>query len=218
MNDYPYGNFYCNYCGMQQQSRYCCAPGPQCPAGPPRPPCPVLPSRTICVHLRTLFSTQTVSISDAAQLSSVTVTPPGMYVEPFTVQSITLDTAFTYSAFNFAVTPPPAPGGASVISMTMEIPIKMSALDANASSIEISGRAFIPLSVSMVLPPDFNTANLEALVTLGEASAVITNLAEITLTAEYAICFNSFQPEMVALQTGLTACACNGVPLVIGSI
>ncbi len=215
MNNCQYGRCCYNCCEMQP-SCPCCKPGPRGPAGPQGPPGPVLPARTICVQLPTLFSTQTTSASDTSQLSFIRVTPPGTYTAPFTVQSIVTVAAFNYNVFDFSVTPPSVPGEPSVITMTMEVPLEIRAVDANAARFAIAGSVFIPVSVSVVLPANFTSRNLQALATLVRAEATITSLTEVEVTAEYILCFNAFQPEMVSLQAGLTACGCNGIPIVVG--
>ncbi len=191
-------------------------PGPKGPTGPPGPPGPVIPARTICVQLPTLFSTQTTTASDTSQLVFINITPPGTYVAPYAVQSIAVPRAISYPILSFTVTPPSVPGGPSGIAINIEVPVEIRATDANGTSFTITGRVFVPIGFSMMLPPNFILRDLQALVTLSDASAVITSLTEITLSAVYTFCFNAFQTEMVSLQAGLTACACNGVPLVLG--
>ncbi len=219
MNNRPYGKLCCNCIGMQQPSCMCCVPGPQGmpgPQGPQGPPGPTFPARTVCVQMNTLFSTQTISVTHTGELVFSSVTPPGTYVAPFTVQSIALVPSVSYNTIAFSITPPSIPGGPSVMTMTLETRVEIHAVDANAAPFTIVGRVYVPMSVSMGLPPGFTSRNLQAMVTLGAASAIITSMTEATVTAEYTVCFNAFQTEMVSLQAGLAACACNGVPVITG--
>lgn len=168
------------------------------------------------MQLATLFATQTASAASTSQLAAVRVTPPGTFTAPFTVLGIEVPRAISYLVISFQVTPPSMPGAPSVITATIEVPIEIQALDANQAPFTINGVVFVPVSASIQLPPDFILRDLQALVTLGAATAVITSLTEITVTADYIFCFNAFRTEMVSLQAGLSACACNGIPVILG--